>query len=37
MATYNWTGTTLIVHTDTRADSDLGIPGGRFGAFWPRG
>ena len=34
---YNWTGKTLIVHTDTRAESDLGIAGWRFGAFWPHG
>jgi hypothetical protein len=34
---YNRTGKTLIVHTDTRAESDLGIAGWRFGAFWPHG
>ena len=32
---YNWTGKTLVVHTDTRAESDLGITGWQFGAFWP--
>lgn len=34
---YKWTGKTLVVHTDTRAESDLGIAGWRFGAFWPHG
>lgn len=34
---YTWTGKTLSVHTDTRAESDLGIAGWRFGAFWPHG
>jgi len=37
MGIYNWTGKTLVVHTDTRAESDLGIMGWRFGAFWPHG
>ena len=37
MGIYNWTGKTLVVHTDTRAESDLGIVGWRFGAFWPHG
>ena len=37
MGPYNWTGKTLIVHTDTRAESDLGIAGWRFGPFWPHG
>jgi hypothetical protein len=35
MGTYNWTGKTLVVHTDTRAESDLGITGWQFGPFWP--
>ncbi|HVS05055.1 MAG TPA: hypothetical protein VHK65_02675 [Candidatus Dormibacteraeota bacterium] len=35
MGIYNWTGKTLLVHTDTRAESDLGITGWLFGAFWP--
>jgi len=34
---YKWTGKTLVVRTDTRAESDLGIAGWRFGAFWPHG
>lgn len=37
MGTYSWTGRTLVVHTDTRAEADLGITGWLFGAFWPRG
>jgi hypothetical protein len=37
MGIYTWTGKTLVVHTDTRAESDLGIAGWRFGAFWPHG
>jgi hypothetical protein len=37
MGTYNWTGKTLVIHTDTRAESDLGITGWQFGAFWPGG
>jgi len=32
---YIGTGKTLVVHTDTRAESDLGITGWQFGAFWP--
>jgi hypothetical protein len=32
---YKWTGKTLVLHTDTRAEADLGIQGWRFGAFWP--
>jgi len=32
---YLWTGRTVVVHTDTRAESDLGITGWQFGAFWP--
>ena len=35
MGRYNWTGKTLVIHTDTRAGSDLGITGWQFGAFWP--
>lgn len=35
MGPYNWTGKTLVVHTDTRAESDLGITGWQFGPFWP--
>ena len=35
MGRYNWTGKTLVVHTDTRAESDLGILGWQVGAFWP--
>lgn len=35
MGIYSWTGKTLIIHTDTRAESDLGISGWQFGAFWP--
>jgi len=35
MGRYNWTGKTLVVHTDTRAEADLGITGWQFGAFWP--
>jgi hypothetical protein len=31
----NWTGKTLLVHTDTHAEADLGITGWLFGAFWP--
>jgi hypothetical protein len=34
-AAYKWTGKTLVVHTDTRAEADLGITGWLFGAFWP--
>jgi hypothetical protein len=34
---YVGTGKTLVVHTDTRAESDLGITGWQFGVFWPRG
>jgi hypothetical protein len=37
MGLYSWTGRTLIVHTDTRAESDLGITGWPFAAFWPHG
>jgi hypothetical protein len=37
MGAYNWTGKTLLVHSDTRAESDLGITGWQFGAFWPHG
>jgi hypothetical protein len=37
MGRYNWTGKTLVVHTDTRAESDLGITGWQLGTFWPRG
>jgi hypothetical protein len=37
MGIYSWTGKTFVVHTDTRAESDLGITGWQFGAFWPRG
>ena len=37
MGIYNWTGKTFVVHTDTRAESDLGITGWQFGAFWPHG
>jgi hypothetical protein len=37
MGRYNWTGKTLVVHTDTRAESDLGITGWQMGAFWPHG
>jgi hypothetical protein len=36
-SSYTWTGKTLVVHTDTRAESDLGIAGWQFGAFWPHG
>jgi hypothetical protein len=32
---YNWTGKTLVIHTDTRAEADMGISGWRFGPFWP--
>ncbi|HKV30672.1 MAG TPA: hypothetical protein VJT14_06615 [Candidatus Dormibacteraeota bacterium] len=35
MGGYTWTGKTLVVHTDTRAESDLGILGWQVGAFWP--
>jgi hypothetical protein len=35
MGAFNWTGKTLLVHTDTRAEADLGITGWLFGAFWP--
>jgi hypothetical protein len=35
MAAYNWSGKTLLVHTDTHAEADLGITGWLFGAFWP--
>jgi hypothetical protein len=35
MGTYNWTGKTFVVHTNTRAEADLGITGWLFGAFWP--
>jgi len=35
MGAYNWTGKTLLVHTDTHAEADLGITGWLFGAFWP--
>jgi hypothetical protein len=35
MGAYNWTGKTLLVHTDTNAEADLGITGWLFGAFWP--
>jgi len=35
MGRYNWTGKTLVIHTDTRAESDLGILGWQVGAFWP--
>jgi hypothetical protein len=35
MGIYSWTGKTLVIHTDTRAESDLGITGWQFGAFWP--
>ena len=34
-AAYKRTGKTLVVHTDTRAEADLGIIGWLFGAFWP--
>jgi hypothetical protein len=37
MGRYNWTGKTLVVHTETRAESDLGITGWQFGPFWPNG
>jgi hypothetical protein len=37
MGGYLATGKTLVIHTDTRAESDLGITGWQFGAFWPRG
>jgi len=37
MGRYNWTGKTLVVHTDTRAESDLGITGWQFGPVWPNG
>jgi hypothetical protein len=37
MGIYSWTGKTLVIHTDTHAESDLGITGWLFGAFWPRG
>ena len=37
MGGYMPTGKTLVIHTDTRAESDLGITGWLFGAFWPRG
>jgi hypothetical protein len=36
-AAYKWTGKTLVVHTDTRAEADLGIAGWAFGPFWPTG
>ena len=36
MGGYSATGKTLVIHTDTRAESDLGITGWQFGAFWPR-
>jgi hypothetical protein len=32
----NWTGRTLAFHSDTRAESDLGISGWTFSAFWPQ-
>jgi hypothetical protein len=37
MGGYTATGRTLVIHTETRAESDLGITGWQFGAFWPRG
>ena len=37
MGIYSWTGKTLVIHTDTRAESDLGVTGWQFGAFWPSG
>jgi hypothetical protein len=33
---FNWTGRTLVFHPDTRAESDLGIGGWIFSAFWPQ-
>jgi hypothetical protein len=32
---FNWSGRTLVFHSDTRAESDLGISGWTFSAFWP--
>lgn len=37
MGAYNWTGRTLVIHTDTRGEADLGIAGWDFGPFWPSG
>jgi hypothetical protein len=36
MGRYNWTGKTLVVHTDTRTEADLGISGWQFGPSWAR-
>ena len=35
MGAYSWTGKTLAVRTDTRAETDLGIKGWLFASFWP--
>jgi hypothetical protein len=35
LGAYNWTGKTFVIHTDTRAESDLGITNWQLGPFWP--